>query len=409
MSAVIRGNVRMAWSSIKSTRWRSGFTMLGVVVAVVPVLTILGIGEGVKRQISDQVADFGTGLLTIRPGFDENSSNPLTQFHSLSGYSTSGTFTARDLAAVESVESVDMVAPLSVVPGKVSAGTQPAREGFVIGTTENFPALLKQNVRHGDFFTELDQNRAMAVVGRSVAESLFGDSVPLGRAFDFRGETFVVRGVLEKLEVAPLSFTADFNNAIIIPYQKAVELAGEVPIYEMMARPKDEQNITGAARDITTALERSRGGETNFSVLTQAESQRVVNRILALLTALVSGVAAIALLVSGIGIMNIMLVSVTERMHEIGVRKAIGATKRQILGQFMAEAVLLSAAGGIIGIVLSFVVAFLIRLTTQLEPVITWQATVLVATVSLLVGVLFGAFPALKAARKDPIDALRYE
>lgn len=144
-------------------------------------------------------------------------------------------------------------------------------------------------------------------------------------------------------------------------------------------------------------------------MLTQSENLKIANRILSLLTALVSGVAAIALLVAGIGIMNIMLVSVTERMHEIGVRKAIGANRRQILGQFLWEAILLSVTGGIIGIIVSFAVQYFIRLLTTLQPVITWQSTVLVAGVSLIVGVVFGSVPALKAARKDPIEALRHE
>jgi putative ABC transport system permease protein len=167
--------------------------------------------------------------------------------------------------------------------------------------------------------------------------------------------------------------------------------------------------VLEAVRKANASLTKSRGGEKDFSIVTQEENLQVVNKILGQITALVSGVAAIALLVSGISIMNIMLVSVTERMHEIGVRKAIGATRRQIIGQFLSEAIILSVAGGIIGIILSFLVEYFIRLWTSLEPVITWKDSLLVLAVTLIVGVVFGSIPALKAARKDPIDALRYE
>jgi putative ABC transport system permease protein len=212
-----------------------------------------------------------------------------------------------------------------------------------------------------------------------------------------------------RFDATPLSFTADLNDAIIISYPQAEELAGQVPLYEILARPRPKQDTSEAVRKANASLTKSRGGEKDFSIVTQDENLQVVNKILGQITALVSGVAAIALLVSGISIMNIMLVSVTERMHEIGVRKAIGATKRQIIGQFLSEAIILSVAGGFIGIILSFIVEYFIRLWSSLEPVITWRDSLLVLAVTLIVGVIFGSIPALKAARKDPIDALRYE
>lgn len=409
MSPALRGNVRMAWASIKSTRWRSGFTMLGVIVAVVPVLTILGIGEGVKRQITDQIAQFGTDMITVRPGAISENDNPVTQFQHLRGFTTGGTFSKEDYDAVRGNESIEHVAPLGIVPGQITLNDEQKKEAFVMASTSELPDLFDKTVRHGEFFTEDEQSRRVAVVGREAATEIFGQEIPLGRAFEFRGQTFIVRGVFEKFDIAPLSFSVDFNKAVIIPYDVATNAAGDVPIYEMLARPADGVSLQQASDAITKTLKERRGGSHDFSVLTQAENLRVANRILSLLTALVASVAIIALLVAGIGIMNIMLVSVTERMHEIGVRKAIGASKRQILGQFMWEAILLSLAGGVIGIIFSFVVQYFIRLFTQLQPVITWQATVLVAGISLFVGVVFGSIPALKAARKDPIEALRHE
>lgn len=410
MSAIVRGNVRMAISSIRNTRWRSFFTMFGVVVAIVPVLTILSIGEGVKRQITDQINGLGSNLLTVRPGQLVSNDSALKQFSALSGYTTAGTFTAKDFEAVRELKDVDKIAPLSIVPGAVKVDDKAVTDTFVVGTTEDLPSLIGQDVQHGGFFTDKEYGRRSVVIGRGAAEKIFGEGIPLGRAFDFRDDTFVVGGVLERSETAPLSFSTDLNNAIIMPYQLASSIAGEAPpIYEMLVRPSSEDKTEKLQADITKALAGTRGGEKDFSVVTQAENMQVVTRILTLVTALVSGVAGIALVVSGIGIMNIMLVSVTERLHEIGVRKAIGATRRQVIGQFMSEAIILSTSGGVIGVLLSFLAMYFVRLFTNIEAVITWEAVCLVVGTSLIVGTIFGSIPAIKAARKDPIEALRHQ
>lgn len=410
MNPVVRGNTRMAMASLKSARWRSMLTIFGVIVAIVPVVTILGIGEGVKRQITGQIQTLGTDLITVRAGSVGESDNPLQQFNALNGYSTSSPLSYRDYQMVKRSDSVDRVAPLSIVPGKIVVNDKETPNTTVVATTEDLPDLLRLKVQHGDFFSDKQYGQNAAVIGRGAAESLFGEGVPLGRAFDFRGETFIVRGVLQRSDATPLSFATDMNDAVIIPYQNAKDLIGQEPaIYEMLTRANAESTTSDAVEKVNSELQRAHGGERDFSVVTQAENLRIVNRILSLLTTFVTGVAAIALLVSGISIMNIMLVSVTERMREIGIRKAIGATKRQILGQFMAEAVLLSATGGVIGIAISFLLAYILRITTDLQPVITWEVTVLVFMITVLVGVVFGSIPAAKAAQKDPIDALRHE
>ncbi len=410
MSAILRGNTRMALASIKSSRWRSGLTIFGVIVAIVPVLTILGIGEGVKRQITDQIQSLGTNLITIRSGVVNSNDSPVKQFNALSGYTANASLTYKDLQVVKNSGVVDSFAPLGTVPGAITINEKRAPETPVLASTQALPDLLQQKVQHGDFFQDKEYGQNMAVIGRGAAERLFGEGVPLGRSFDFRGETFIVRGVFQRTDATPLSLTTDLNEAIIVPYQNVKDIIGQEPaISEIIARPNGDATSDDTVKKLTTDLRKAHGDEQDFSVITQAENLRIANSILNQLTAFITGVASIALLVSGISIMNIMLVSVTERMHEIGIRKAIGATKRQILGQFMTEAVLLSTAGGIIGIIIAFIIEYILRIATDLKPIITPEATLLVLLIAILVGVVFGSIPAAKAAQKDPIEALRHE
>jgi putative ABC transport system permease protein len=232
--------------------------------------------------------------------------------------------------------------------------------------------------------------------------------VPLGHAFTIGGEEFIVRGILEDFNNTPLSDRANYNSAIFIPYDVAQKLTKDnAVVYEILAKTANENDIQPAIADIEKNLQASHGGQEDFSVLEPNEAVAVKNNVLTLMTGLISGVAAISLLVGGIGIMNVMLVSVTERMHEIGIRKAIGATNRQILSQFMIESSLLSLTGGIIGVVIAFALDGLLRFFTNLRPVITWEVVLIAFGVSLIVGIIFGSIPALKAAQKDPIEALR--
>jgi len=409
MSSFLRGNFRMALASIKNTRWRSGATMFGIVVAIVPVLTILGIGEGVKRQIVEQVRSFGSDVMLVRPGAAPEREG-LGDLQGLWQQQAYGAFTDDDMKAVTAVEGVGSIAPVMVAPGSVRS-EDTDKQIPVVATSPDFIDATKYKVQHGDFFTDNDGARRIAVVGRVAAETLFdGDAgSAVGRVFEYRGESFIVGGVLQKLGSPTFGGSIDLNKAVIISTQQATHLANNAATYQIIVRPTPGVTLTQLQPKLEQALTESRGGQKDYHVVTQAETLDSVNRILTLLATLIGGIAAISLLVAGIGIMNIMLVNVTERMHEIGIRKAIGATKRQIAGQFMSEAAVLSAVGAVVGVVLSYIVMYILRVSTQLQPVITWQAALFVAGLAVLIGVTFSVLPALKAASKDPIEALRHE
>lgn len=412
MRSLSKGNIKTAIASVRGAKWRSLLTMLGIIIGIVSVVTVVSIGEGVKQQVVSQVNQRSKGLITIRPGqlVNRDSKGHITGVNVFSGYATTGALSDKDVQTVQKTPGVGGAVPLSILAGTMTYENKPHGNVVVIGTTSQLPTALKQPVEFGDFFSDSDTNQNGAIIGSDVARNIFGDDVPLGQGFTFHDQDFIVRGVFKQFKNATLSLDTDFNNAIFIPYSVAQDLtSNNTSIYEILAEPKDPRNADKVADAVTASLKQAHGNQEDFTVLKQDESLNVTSNILNLLTRLIGGIAAISLLVGGIGIMNVMLVSVTERMHEIGIRKAIGATSRQIMSQFLIEASVLSVVGGVIGVILSIIVNFVIRIFTTIEPVVSWQVVVVAAGVSLAVGIIFGTAPALKAAKKDPIEALRNE
>lgn len=411
MSSILRGNLRMALSGVKGSKWRSFLTMLGIIVGIVAVVTVVGIGEGVKRQIAGTLAHFGDDLIIVRPDdSSDDSSVGLGNTDVVFGMSSSVSLSNADTDLVARAEGVGLSAPLMLVPGTVKVDTRTVGGTKVVSTASDVPQLLNQGLAYGDFWTNEDEDAHFAVLGQQAAYALFEEPVPLGKSFVFRGQSFQVRGIFEPFAKVPFSPTASFDTTIFIPHKTAVRLTNSgVEPYAILAKPIDANKLDSTIGSIREQLSDARGGEQDFSVLESHESVEAGSSVIRLLSMWIFAVAAIALLMGGVGIMNIMLLVVTERMHEIGVRKAVGATSRQILGQFVLEATVLSVVGGAIGIVLSAGVVGLLRTYTDLDPVISWPAIGIAAGVSVAIGIVFGAIPAIKAARKDPIEALRHE
>ncbi|MFA5004077.1 MAG: ABC transporter permease [Candidatus Saccharimonadales bacterium] len=407
MSTMRRGNILQATQSLKNAKARSFLTMLGIVIGVMAVICVVCIGQGVKQQIGNRVDHFGKDLITIRPGNNNDSTfgNGVLLASRLS-LSTSSLLTTNDLKAVQDTPGVRLSVPLSTLPGSAE-GDNRVDSPLVIATGKDLPEAINQKIAFGGFFGD-DNHPNIVVLGPNLAQQLFDERVPLGRSLNFHGQNFVVGGIFAPFDAAPFSLSADFNNALFIPFAAAQAIdANALGIYQILAKPDKPSNAQAVAKAMQTNINRERGDSHDVSVLTQSSSLDASNQIVHLLTLLTVGVAAIALVVGGVGIMDVMLVSVTERMHEIGLRKAIGATNQQILRQFMTEALVLSTAGAIIGGLLSLLVIVILRWFTGLHPVVVWQAFVLAMGLAVVTGAVFGTAPALKAARKDPIEALR--
>lgn len=399
---------KMALHSIGSTRWRSFLTMLGVIVGVVSVVTIVSLGEGVRQQLTHQINHTGQDLITVRPGkLVERDQRGVVRSVHLLNLLGSGSLSEADITTVSKNPDVSTAVPFGLISGVPETEDRQLTNSPLIGATTNAPEVLNQKIT-GSFFDTDNAATAQAVIGQKVAQDLFGLNLPIGRGFTLRGQTVIVVGVFETFSNNPLSPGIDYNNAIFLPYQFAKQLAGgQLQLYQVLARPAQNKTVTQTVQSLNQNLSAAHGGQTDFTVLQAADNLAIASNALTLLTGLVAAIAAISLIVGGIGIMNIMLVSVSERTQEIGVRKSVGATNRQILGQFLTEAVVISSVGGFLGVIGALFVNYILRLTTALEPTISLPVMVSAVAVAVAVGTFFGIMPAIKAARKDPIEALR--
>jgi putative ABC transport system permease protein len=408
MKPLTMGQLKAGVDAFRKAKLRNFWTMLGIIIGVASVILVIAISEGVKQQISGHINHIGADIITVQPNSVHVGGSSYDSIALLSGINVSGSLSSQDISTISSTKGVSQVAPLSAISANIKGNQGSYKKAVVIGTTTNFASLVNQGMQNGTFLTSLDDASNGVVIGSQVAIDLFNENVPLGLTLDINGQSFTVRGVLNSFQATPLSSGAEFNKAVFISYGNSQSLTNNsTTTYQILVKPNNPNQTNNVRNKVYSNLLSSHGGQADFSVLDQHDSLANSTAVLTLVTKMIVGIAAISLIVGGIGIMNVMLVSVTERMHEIGIRKAIGATNRQILNQFMMEATMLSLIGGLIGVVLAFTIDLILRVLTNLRPVISWQIVLLACLVAIAIGIIFGSFPALKAARRDPIEALR--
>lgn len=405
----VSGNIKTAVANLRQSKWRSVFTMMGIIIGVSSVITIVSFGEGLKQQIGGQIDQLGSNVISVRSGrlVNRNAGGDISGVNLLAFLSTS-TITNKDIDSLKKVPSVDSVVPINFVTSSAKSNTKKSDNLFVVGTSPQMPDVLHQKIQYGAFFAPDEGDENFAVIGSNVAIELFGELNPVGQTIQIQGEDFLVRAVLAPTSGGLLSVAAtDFNSAVFIPTTSAERLTnGRTNILQILLSSRVE-NLDSTVSDVQKILLKNHSGQENFTVLKQYELLQIAGDTVNIITRFVSAIAAISLLVGGISIMDIMWVSVSERTREIGIRKAVGATNRQILNQFLVEGSALCIAGGIIGILVSLVINLLLKIYTDFDPVITIPTIILAVFVSVAVGIIFSVAPALKAARKHPIDALR--
>ncbi|MEW5806688.1 MAG: ABC transporter permease [Acidobacteriota bacterium] len=396
-------SLKVSFGALRSNKMRAALTMLGVIIGVTAVIMLISLGEGAKKYIQDQFVGIGSNLLIITPGKLETRGGPFPAGE------TVHRITYGDAEAIKKhCRSVIEVVPVIIGASSVKYANR-SRDTTVIGVTENFPRVRNLHVEIGSFFKEedVDAKRRVVVLGRRVKTELFRESNPLGQWVSIGEMKFRVIGIMERKGVS-LGF--DIDDLVFIPVRTAQELFDVDRLFEIIAQAKSEKDVDTAKEEIVYLLSKRHDNNEDFTVTSQAAILSSLLTILDVFTWVLGGIAAISLLVGGVGIMNIMLVSVSERTKEIGVRKAVGARRGDIMYQFVIEAVVLSVSGGAFGILFGNLGAFGLRAVIPALPVTVSLWTVLLGFFfSAGVGIFFGVYPAYKASGLNPIDALRYE
>jgi putative ABC transport system permease protein len=405
---VFRESIIIALEGLKSNKLRSILTMLGIIIGVGAVIAMVSIGMGVQQKVQSSIASLGSNLLIVMPG----SNAPPGTVRLAAGSNI--TLTNQDAKAIQKqVAGINYVLPAVSSQYQVIYGNQNWKTS-VQGTTTDFLAVRNYALSAGSFFSSRDDDsRArVAVLGQTVAANLFGGASPVGKMIRINKAPFRVVGVLASKGQS--SMGQDQDDLVIVPLATAQDrLMGISYLNNISIQAKNSEVIDKVQEDVTSLL-RTRHRlaatvENDFTVRNMTALMATMTETTGTITVLLGNIAAISLLVGGIGIMNIMLVSVTERTREIGIRKALGATFNNVLMQFVIEAIAISVTGGLFGIFVGVAGARIISLVAGWNTVIAWWAIVGAFGVSVLIGLFFGIYPARKAALLDPIEALRYE
>ena len=370
---VLKTNIENAIESLHANRLRTFLTMLGVMIGIASVVVIFSLSGGVGSMISNQIVAEGGALAVVRlKELTANDKNVIT----------------------------------SLATSKVR-GDGEEKYANLLATSPNLDQTVSLKVREGQFIAD-SANANTVVLGNQMAIDLFGTTQAVGKEIAMKGEKFIVIGVLTHQSSSINFSNVDFNNTAIIPYETAKRIIGDnLQIQQVNIHAKSINSLGAIQKQIESELLKKHNGERDFEVLTGKNISHPSDKFIELSTLILAIVASVSLVVGGIGIMNIMLVNVSERTREIGIRKALGANNRHILFQFLTESMIISLGGGLFGYLIGYAFSFGVSMFLPFSPIISWQIALLVCGLSTVVGVIFGLYPAFRAARKDPIVSLR--
>ncbi|MEK7353579.1 MAG: ABC transporter permease [Chloroflexota bacterium] len=406
------GMLSTVWMGIATHKFRSFLTVLGIVIGVGAVITLMSIGRGAQAQILSNIQNLGSNLITIRPG-----SANVGGVRDAAG--SGRTLTLEDATAIsEEIQYVTAVAPSYSASFQLVVGAENMRSQ-VNGTTPGYQTTGNLKIAEGAFFSDSDyqSNAKVAVIGSNVKDTLFPDTDALGQQIRIGNHIAQVVAVLQSRGT---SITSSADDIVLVPMTALRQMSAQSRttrgdhIVSSIALTINDEEQTASVKEAITSLLRSRHqlastASNDFQIISVQELADTVSQTIGTMTLLLGAIAAISLLVGGIGVMNIMLVSVLERTREIGIRKALGARERDIWGQFLIEAALLTSAGGIIGVILGWGIAIFVNRFGTLKTLVSPDIVILAVSVSAGIGLFFGFYPAWNASRLDPIVALRSE
>jgi putative ABC transport system permease protein len=392
---------RLTTRAVYLQRLRSSLTILGIGIGIAAVVVLTSIGEGLHQFVLAEFSQFGTNLLGVNPG------KTTTHGASVGVFGTVRPLTLDDAEALRHAHSVDAIVP--VVMGNAEVKTENrTRRVTIYGVGPELPRAFRMQVKSGRFLPEDDPSAArnFVVLGSKVRDELFGNSNPLGESLRLSGSRFRIIGTMES-KGQILGF--DMDDTVYIPVSRAMEIFNREGLFEIDVLYREGSSEARVVEDVKRILE-ARHGREDFTITTQQQMLDTLSSVLNVLTFAVAAIGGISLLVGGIGILTIMTISVKERTVEIGLLRALGATRRHVLNLFLGESILLASTGGVLGLATGFVGAQLLHAAVPALPVHTpWSYAVAAVVLSMLIGLLAGVVPSQRAARLDPIEALRTE
>lgn len=407
MKLLLNTHFHLAMDNLRMNRGRTFLSALGIAIGVASIVLIMSLTGGINNLVSSSTGKDNANLILVRPSNGkEVSDSIIDELTHTSQYSKSN-LTLEDVETIKKVENIESVAPIAISNAAITVGEKVYQSNTIVATSNDLQKIMDLKLKTGQFL-DYSLRENVAVVGYDFAMSLFGTTEAITRTFSYNGQKFMIVGVLEQLN-DPINYNnVDFDNAILINIKYASTFESSIQIQQIDVRTKTTDSVDNTKDAIRSRLSEAKNGDTNFVLISGNENLHPAGSMLSIISGMLTLVASISLIVGGVGIMNIMLVSVSERTREIGIRKAVGASSSHIMLQFLFESLILSIIGGLMGFVLGYIAAFFVSLITPFAPHISWQILGMTGGTSLLVGVIFGVYPAIKAASKDPIASLKF-
>ena len=408
MPLLLRTHFKLAKTSIRENRTRSFLTCLGIAIGVASIILILSLMGSISNLIKSEAESIGSDLIVVRPSSSKSSITNIVNELTSSNTFEQSSLSMSDVKAITDMKDTAAVAPIATSTNTVESEKNTFPSVPILGTTPDYISIEPLALRYGSFFN--DQNKQNSVVlGHTLSLALFNTiNSTVGKTVTIMGEKFMVVGVLDEIEKSINFDNIDFDNSLIMDVESLNRILGSTQIQQINIKAANTDSLSNISNAIQDSLKNSKSGDENFSVTYGDDITHPSSSLFAIVSGMLALVAAISLIVGGIGVMNIMLVSVAERTHEIGIRKAVGASARNILMQFLFEALILSMLGGIFGLILGYILAFLLSVITPFAPFVSWEIIAITFLTTLVVGVIFGIYPALKAASKNPIESLKH-